>query len=67
MFGSPKPQSIPPPPPLPPNPPSFATAKEPTILGGAQAMAGGLASTILTSPMGVTTPGATSRKTLLGA
>ncbi len=66
MFHAPK-VTPPPPPAPPPNPPTLAAAAAPqspsTILG----QAGGLASTILSSPLGVASPGMTTRKTLLGA
>jgi hypothetical protein len=54
----------PPPPAPPPNPPTYASAAAAPVRGVGPV--GGLASTILTSPLGTTEPYSTSKKALLG-
>lgn len=69
LFGGAKTPSAPAPTPPPPPPPTLASAQQiaaPSVTG-ASASAGGIGSTILTSPQGVLGVPQTSRKSLLGA
>jgi hypothetical protein len=67
IFGGGK-SAAPPPPPAPPapppNPPTYASAA--AAPGRRATPVGGLASTILTNPLGTTEPYSTSKKQLLG-
>jgi len=66
IFGGGRQKAPPPPPPPapPPNPPTYASAAEAPTRGVGPI--GGLASTILTSPLGTSEPYSTSKKALLG-
>jgi len=65
IFGGGGGKATPPPPPAPPpNPPTYASAAAAPTRGVGPI--GGLASTILTSPMGTSEPYSTSKKALLG-
>lgn len=65
LFGGGGSKATPPPPPAPPpNPPTYASAAAGPVRGVGPI--GGLASTILTSPMGTSEPYSTSKKALLG-
>ena len=68
MFGGSSTKYTPPPPPEPPaNPPTYASAMSAGPSGSASlGRFGGLASSILTGPMGAPESGATKRKSLFG-